>query len=536
MNGWKKRTPRWWCTVGLGWLLLIAPAQGSAAVDPEDLASRIADSLKQNLTDTKYQTVAISRIKQVGAHYDVEDLIDFTNVKIVRGRRLRVIDRSKLELILNEQQVQLSDFVSAQKYQELGKLTGVDIFIYGTFYKDALVMKGIDVQNSAIVWAEVFPLTENPAQAAYLQALGQGMVQSLEKDLDRLQKARIQLVSFWDLETDGSFSAQAVMDFLSVAITKKGDFKVVDRENIKLITKEQQLNQAVFIDEKSAKQLGELYGVDAFIYGAIKRRRDGTYLASLKMLNIYNGVIEWADLIRMGAKRQAATGGTAAGGKQGPPGMVLVAEGAFLMGVNKGPRISQPLHRVKLSEFFIDETEVSNAEYEKFVKAKGYRHPVGWVQGSYPAGLADHPVVGVNWEDARRFCAFVGKRLPSEAEWEKAARGSAALKYPWGSEVFSPSFTVTRESGRKASVPAHQKTRDLSPYRVKHLAGNVREWVQDSLRPYRKNAKISDARIGRERVVRGGSWATDYRAAAGFHRGSSNPRLAWQDLGFRCAR
>ena len=129
MNGWKKRIPRWWCTVGLGWLLLIAPAQVPAAVDPEDLATRIADSLKQNLTDTQSPPGAISRIKQVGAHYDVEDLIDFTNVKIVRGRRLRVIDRSKLELILNEQQVQRSDFVSAQKYQELGKLTGVDIFM-----------------------------------------------------------------------------------------------------------------------------------------------------------------------------------------------------------------------------------------------------------------------------------------------------------------------------------------------------------------------------------------------------------------------
>jgi formylglycine-generating enzyme required for sulfatase activity len=415
---------------------------------------------------------------------------------------------------------------------------GVDLFIYGTFYRDALVLKGIDVQNSAIVWADYFPVADRPAEASYLLSLGRGTVDSLGKDRERLAKARIRLVSFWDFETNNTFSAKSVMDYLSVAITKDSDLRVVDRENIRLITEEQQLNQQVFIDEQNAKRLGELYGVDAFIYGGIRRRPDGTYLASLKMMNIFNGVIEWADLITMQELplAAAANGQAAAGAVAAPPGMVLISEGPFLMGSNQGQGIAAPQHRVRLYGYFIDRTEVTHSEYQHFVQARNYRPPVGWKGRNFPAGKGAHPVVGVSWDDAKRYCEFVGKRLPSEEEWEKAARGPNAATYPWGTDTFSPGFTVTRESGIKSAVPAHQETRDLSPYGVRHLAGNVREWVADALQAYPGSSGMADPRFGKERVVRGGSWATTYQNAAAHFRGSSNPSLAWQDLGFRCAR
>ncbi len=504
-----------------------------AAPDIETLASQIADSIQQ-IPDKKYQTIAFSRVRQAGGSaIDVDTLIDFTNVKIVRGQRLRVVDRSKLQLILKEQSVQLQDFVSAQKYQELGKILGVDLFLYGTLYRDALVLKAIDVQNSAIAWADSFPVSDAPVEAGLLQSLGQNTVASMNKDLARLQQSKIRLVSFWGVDTGGLFPPEAVMDQLSVALTQDGHFKVIDRENIQLIVQEQQLNQQAFIDEKSAKRLGELYGVDAFIYGTVTRRQDGAVLASLKMLNIFNGVIEWADLIRI---EESAAGPRTmpAAGPAAPAGMVYVPAGPFIMGSNTAGD-SAPAHQVLLNAFFIDGAEVANIEYQKFVTERNYRPPVGWSGNFAPPGSQDLPVVGVNWEDAQQYCRYVGKRLPQEAEWEKAARGTAGQNYPWAGPGFSPGFAVTRESGKKRSDPVQVAGRDVSPYGVKHLAGNVREWVADLFQPY-PGGGGSNPGFNRERVVRGGSWATDQRSAAAWFRGSSAPSLAWPDVGFRCTR
>lgn len=515
-------------------LFSLQPLNALAIVDTEELAGRIAESLKANLTDPKFKTVAISRILPGKTSFDVRELIDFTNIMIVRGHRLQVVDRSKLELILKEQSVQLADFVSADKYQQLGKLMGVDLFIYGTFYNDALVLKGIDVQNSAIVWADMFPLTSNSSDSWLMKALGQGLVRSMDKDLGQLKKARIRLISFWNLETSSDLSPRMVMDYLSVAITKSRRFQVIDRENIRLITEEQKLNQSVFIDQKNAKRLGELYGVDAFIYGAIKRKNDGSYLASLKMMNIFNGIIVWADLIKI--KPAGSALAVREGGRPSPAGMIFIPAGPFLMGANSGPRESRPMLRINLSAYYIDETEVTNAEYLQFVNDRRYTRPQGWVKGQYPSGRADHPVVGMSWEDAKRYCAFAGKRLPTEKEWEKAARGASGAVYPWGNSTFSPGFTITRESGRNSTVAVSLPTRDQSPYRVKHLAGNVREWVQDRFGPYNGNSRASNPRFGSERVVRGGSWATTFRQAASSYRGSSKPFHAWPDVGIRCAK
>lgn len=518
--------------------VLILPSQGQAQVDSEELAEHIANSLKANLTNPRFKTVAISRILPGKTSYNVRELIDYTNIKIVRGRRLQVVDRSKLELILTEQKIQLSDFVSANKYQQLGNLMGVDLFIYGTFYNDALVLKGIDVQNSAIVWADLFPITEESTDTLFMKSMGKGVVDSLAKDSDRLDKAKIRLVSFWSLETDTTLAPKMLMDYLSVAITKSRRFKVVDRENIRLITEEQKLNQAVFIDQKNAKRLGELYGVDAFIYGSIRRRPDGSHMASLKMMNIFNGVIEWADLIKIHPGMRAVDANLTVGRKQRatrPPGMIYVPGGPFLMGANNGPRESRPAQQITLPPYYIDETEVTNGDYLRFVTEMRYQPPRGWSNRKFPNGQSDHPVVFIAWEDARRYCTFMGKRLPTEQEWEKAARGSSGAIYPWGNSTFSPGFTITRESGRSASVPVSYPTRDLSPFRIKHMAGNVREWVQDRFDAYQGNAGLTNPKFGRERVVRGGSWATTHRRAALFMRDSSQPFHAWADVGFRCA-
>jgi iron(II)-dependent oxidoreductase len=530
-------------TLGLGLALAAAVMLSPSAVRParaadvEALASQIADSL-QTISDKRYQTIAFSRVRLAGGTaLDVDTLIDFTNVKIVQGRRLRVVDRSKLQLILKEQKVQLQDFVSAQKYQELGKILGVDLFLYGTVYRDALVLKAIDVQNSAIAWAGSFPLTDAPAEAALLQSLGLATVQSLTKDLARLQQDKVRLVSFWGIDTGGLFPPEAVMDQLSVALTRDGAFKVVDRENIQLIVQEQQLNQQAFVDEKSAKRLGELYGVDAFLYGSVSRRQDGAVLASLKLLSVFNGVIEWADLIRLDEAAGAAGARTAASaGPPAPAGMTLVPAGPFVMGSNGEGGDPAPAHQVTLPAYFIDVAEVSNAEYQKFVAERGHSPPVvGWTGATPAPGSFDLPVVGIGWDDAQEYCRYAGKRLPQEDEWEKAARGTAGQKYPWAGQNFSPGFAVTVESGKKHPDPVQVAARDVSPYGVKNLAGNVREWVADIFLPY-PGAAGGNPKFRKERVVRGGSWNTDQHTTVAWYRGSSASNKAWPDVGFRCAK
>ena len=505
----------------MAWVLF--PTGAFAQIDTETLASKIAVSLS-SVRDPRIRTAAFSRIRNQGGNVQIDELIDFANVKIVRLRKLQMVDRSKLTLILKEQRVQLSDVVSATKYKELGKILGVDLFIYGTVYRDALVLKGISTQTSAIAWADVFPLSANAQETQILSQIGGLAVNSLRKDIRRLQKAHIRQVSFWNFHPTSPFDQEAVMDHLAVAITKDGNLQVVDRENLELIVKEQKLSQEAYIDQNSAKELGKLYGVDAFIYGSINRKSDGTLVASMKMMNIFNGVIEWADLVKVNPQAMLAGNPTEKSpGKNNNAveGMALVPEGEFLMG-GSGSN-AKTKQRQKLGSFYMDLEEVSNGDYAKFIQARKYRAPVGW-KGKTPRGGSENlPVVGVSWEDARRYCKFAGKRLPTEKEWEKAARGTNGQPFPWPGEKFNPGITITREAGANSSVTVNQTTQDISPYGIRFLGGNVREWVEDSY-------------PGGKRVIRGGSWATNFKSTYTYSRSFSNPNLAWQDVGFRCAK
>src|SRR5688572_1012757 len=114
--------------------------------------------------------------------------------------------------------------------------------------------------------------------------------------------------------------------------------------------------------------------------------------------------------------------------------MAYVPGGDFTMGRDDGDEYERPAHLVTVKPFFIDLNEVTNEDYEKFVKEKGYQPPASWKTGTYPEGAGRLPVTGVNWEDANAYAAWAGKRLPTEEEWEFAARGADGRTYPWGNE------------------------------------------------------------------------------------------------------
>ena len=497
-------------------------------IDNEVLAGRISNSIHRKI-DRRYNTLAISRIRLFDQkiQLNVNELIDFSNVKIVRGRRFRVTDRSKLQLLLKEQRIQLSEFISPNDYKELGMLLGVQLFIYGNAYSDALVLKAIDVQSSEIIWAETFTFFDLRENYELLNDLSGKLIESMSQDSEIFTKEKIKKVSFWSIETPRRFETSEVMDYLTVALSQMNTLNVVDRENLRLIYQEQKLNQEIFIDESQARKLGELFGVDSFMYGQITTKPDGSFLASLKLMSIYSGIIVWADLIkfRTSEKEFLVNPFTrkmqrSIQSKRGV-GQVALRGGVFVMGSNDLLYNSSPERMVRIKPFLIDIYETTNAEYRVFVENTDHRRPTTWVKGVFPANHGDYPVVGISWEDARYYCQYMGKRLITEKEWEYAIRGQNGRKYPWDGMDFGTGLANTRESGNRESVPVHSRNKDLTSDGVYQMAGNVREFVADYYLPY-----DSRKTFGEERVIRGASWAFSAFEAAGFYRGHSRPNLA----------
>jgi formylglycine-generating enzyme required for sulfatase activity len=180
-------------------------------------------------------------------------------------------------------------------------------------------------------------------------------------------------------------------------------------------------------------------------------------------------------------------------------GIMLVQVGAFWMGRDDGPPDEAPLHRVYVRDFWIDRHKVTNAEFALFLNATGLRPPgserrydeddadarIHRVRDRWVAdpGFEPHPAVEVSWFGARDYCAWKGRRLPSEAEWEKAARGDDKRIYPWGSAAPARNLAVF---GRpyNATEPTDRRPDGASPYKVEDMLGNLREWTLSVLRPY----------------------------------------------------
>jgi len=512
-----------------------------AVIDTIDISQQIADSLKRISNDERYASVSISRIQGNIDQSIINELIDFTNVTIVKSRAFRVIDRSKLKLILNEQQFNLSGMVTNDTYKELGKLMGVDLFIYGRVYNDVIIMKAIDVESSAIAWSDIFQISDRYSQETLaIHDLAQKVISSLRSNIDYLKNGKIRQISFWNINS--SFDSKLVIDFISDSITKDRSFQIIDRENLALILKEQKLNLESVFDQQKAKKMGELYGIDAFIYGNITQKAN-SHFASLKLLNIYNGALDWADAIKFSGQLTSDTKDEETVEQAAPviknSEMITIPGGAFVMGRNEPNKLYYPEMRFRLKSFGIDRMEVSNLQYKYFSDKYGHRKPISWPGGQITRGMENKPVTRVNWFDAKRYCTMMGKRLPTEAEWEKAFRGPNGRTFPWKGNRFHKSYTRTLESGSTLPLDVNTMNYDVSHYGVMHLAGNVREWVGPSknsfLLPY-KGSRIKYSKFGKDKAIRGGSWKLSKSYAVGWYRSSSPANVSWDEVGFRCAK
>jgi formylglycine-generating enzyme required for sulfatase activity len=217
--------------------------------------------------------------------------------------------------------------------------------------------------------------------------------------------------------------------------------------------------------------------------------------------------------------------------------MVYVPAGEFTMGSDEGNDNEKPVHTVYLDAFYIDKTEVTNAQYRACVEAKACDSPSDTTYYDN-ADYDQHPVVYVNWYQAEAYCQWAGKRLPTEAEWEKAARGTDGRTYPWG-EGIDCDHAQYRECGGQ-TVSVGSKSKGASPYGALDMAGNVWEWVADwydsgyySQSP-EHNPPGPDS--GTMRVLRGGSWLDVQGYANCTYRDGGTPRAGTYGVGFRCAR
>ena len=279
-------------------------------------------------------------------------------------------------------------------------------------------------------------------------------------------------------------------------------------------------------------------------------------------------------------------------------GMIVIPAGSFLMGFDSGMQNERPMHEVYLDSFSIDEKEVSAAEFAEFLNAKGnpgdlfftaddhsavIEEPSGnerpiYGQRRFAArkGFENFPANNVSWEGANAFCSWKGKRLPSEAEWEKAAKGEDLWLYPWGDAL--PDSTKARYNGNwddqgiAVMVPVDSLPSGVSPYGLLNMAGNVKEWVADWYRQnycdfcdpdgsdFNRTASVllgmeppdvisrsrnpdvpprSDTKgpaVGAFKVLRGGSWKEKSEPLRSSFREWLAPAERSSETGLRCAR
>jgi len=234
--------------------------------------------------------------------------------------------------------------------------------------------------------------------------------------------------------------------------------------------------------------------------------------------------------------------------------MILIPAGEFVMGTNKTDSENthqkigsvkplyldqQPERRINLEAYYIDKYEVTNREYKLFIDSTQYIDlPTLWKDGSYPEDLANHPVTNITWSEAMAYALWAGKTLPTEIQWEKAARGPEGNIFPWGDKYIKGNANMGKGS-LKTTMDVGSNPGDKSSYKVYDLAGNVMEWTQDWYQPY-PGSDYKSQRFGKKfKVLRGNSFQKGghYFLEAYqflFYRTEADPNDYFENVGFRC--
>jgi len=221
-----------------------------------------------------------------------------------------------------------------------------------------------------------------------------------------------------------------------------------------------------------------------------------------------------------------------------PPGMIYIPRGKFEMGSDRD-EYERPAHLESVEPFFIDVDEVTCEAYSQFVKANNYKRPPGWNGSTYPPGSARKPVTGVTWYDASAYAKWAGKRLPTEREWEYAARGEKGYRYPWGNEWKAGQANAEKAATGLSDVGSFQ---GVSPFGLRDMSGNAWEWTSTTIQAY-PGGSIDESQLPKEpreevKVLRGGCYLSSAVEATSTYRfpWAAKGKYSFDQAGFRCAR
>ena len=336
---------------------------------------------------------------------------------------------------------------------------------------------------------------------------------------------------------DKGLYADFVQTVVEESIQASDRFTLVERERVENVLEEVSFQQSGITDQNSSVEIGHHLNVDMLLF--LQTHRVGTeYQLTLKAVDVETNQVIRVDSHPLGANAESIRAGAAVLARRfiaradllQPIDMVHIPSGQFAMGSVEGLGDERPVHTVHIKSFKLDRYEVSQIALEDWLVGQGRK-------ARADIGNASLPATHVSWQDASAFCATRGARLPTEAEWEYAARGSNQRAFPWGDH--SPSPTRARFAER-TPLPVQTKLAGTTPEGIEHLGGNVAEWVQDWWDPaYYSASPTHDPRgptMGDFRVVRGGSWnqsANELRSSA---RSYHNPLKGAGHIGFRCAQ
>ena len=377
------------------------------------------------------------------------------------------------------------------------------------------------------------------------------------------------LLVITDLRTLGDEAslaeAQVFSDFIRNEVERTGVYRIISRNSMLSILKAKKFQYPCF-ELPCFVRMGRVLGADRVLAGHL-HRRTGFVELTLRTIDIKRGVIiktvyrnpptlnekellgEWgqgliAEVLEIhdeafeGADDESINPDD----QRIPdsvlnkyPGMVYIPEGQTIIGSLEGDPLEQPLHPEKTAAFYISKYEITNQEYYEFIEAESHRPPLHWIDGQVPIGKENHPVCWVSFEDAEAYCSWKGGRLPTEFEWEHAAKGAELREFPWGSR-FQPNLANTWEANREDTSPVGSYPFGASPFGVHDMAGNVFEWTSSFFQSYPgSKIKVEGAKVT-HRVLRGGSWNFESYYARSSHRMARPGGERSRSFGFRIVR